>query len=102
MKNLYVGNLPYQVDETQLQECFTQEGFTVESVSLIRDRYSGASRGFAFVSISNDEEAERAIQALNGKDLSGRALVVNEARPRRESGDRGRGQGGGGGQSRNW
>lgn len=102
---LYVGNVPYQATEADLQELFTQAGVTVDTVNIIRDRFSGDPRGFAFVEIQNDEEAHRAIRACNGKDFLGRTLVVNEARPPREGGGRGggRGRGGGGrGPRRDW
>ena len=105
MKKLYVGNLPFQATEQELQDWFTGAGITVASANLIRDRFSGEPRGFGFVEISNDADADRAIQALNGKDFLGRALVVNEARPQREGGGGGggggggRGRGGGGGRS---
>ncbi|HWB99236.1 MAG TPA: hypothetical protein VG672_21150 [Bryobacteraceae bacterium] len=98
MKKLYVGNLPYQASEADLQNWFTQAGITVDSVTLMRDRYSGEARGFGFVEIP-DSELDRAIQACNGKDMLGRTLVVNEARPMREGGGGGgggRGPGGGG------
>jgi hypothetical protein len=98
VKKLYVGNVSYQANEEELNRWFAEAGFTVDSVSLIRDRYSGEPRGFGFVEIANDDEADRAIQTLNGKDFLGRNLVVNEARPMREGGGRGgRGGGGGGG-----
>ena len=100
MIKLYVGNLPFQANEESLRDWFANAGFTVSSVSLIRDRFSGDSRGFGFVEIGNDAEAQNAIQALNGKEFLGRALVVNEARPPRErtggGGDRPRSGGGGG------
>ncbi|MFQ5817584.1 MAG: RNA recognition motif domain-containing protein [Terriglobia bacterium] len=86
MKKLYVGNLPSQASEGDLQAWFAEAGITVDSVNLMRHRDSNQLRGFGFVEIGNDEEAERAIQALNGKDFLGRNLVVNEARPRREGG----------------
>ena len=99
---LYLGNVPYQATDGDLQNMFTQAGVTVDSVNIVRDRFSGEPRGFAFVEIGNDEEAQKAIRACNGKDLLGRTLVVNEARPPREGGGRGgagggRGRGGGGG-----
>jgi len=100
MKKLYIGNVPFQATEGDLQNLFTEAGVQVDSVNLIRDRYTDQPRGFAFVEISNDEEAEKAIQTLNGKDLLGRALVVNEARPPREGGGGGGGRGGGGGGGR--
>ena len=98
---LYVGNVPYQATEDDLQNMFTQAGVTVDGVNIVRDRFSGEPRGFAFVEIGNDEEAQRAIRSCNGKDLLGRTLVINEARPPREGGGggggRGRGGSGGGG-----
>ena len=95
MKKLYVGNLPYQVTDADLQNWFTQAGITVDSVSLMRDRLSGEARGFGFVEVP-DNEMDRAISACNGKQLMGRAIVVNEARPARESGGGERRAGGGG------
>ena len=97
---LYVGNVPYQATETDLQDWFAQAGVKVDHVDVIRDRFSGEPRGFAFAEIGNDEDAMRAIQSCNGKDFQGRTLVVNEARPPREGGGGGRGPGGGGGGGR--
>jgi len=94
---LFVGNLSFNTTENDLQDLFAAHG-TVISVDLIMDKFSGKSRGFAFVTMETKEGAQAAIQALNGKDLNGRDLTVNEARPREErprSG--GRGSGGGGG-----
>lgn len=101
MKKLYIGNIPYQATEGELQSWFEEAGIAVDSATLVRDRYSGEPRGFGFVEISNDSEAQRAIDVLNGKDFQGRALIVNEARPARERGfggrsGAGRGRGGGG------
>ena len=79
-KNIYVGGLPYAVAEDQLQELFSAYG-TVEVARVIIDRETGRSRGFGFVEMSSASEAEQAIQALNGSQLDGRRLVVNEARP---------------------
>jgi RNA recognition motif-containing protein len=90
MKKLYIGNLPYQATEADLQSWFAEAGVTVDTVTLMRDRYSGEARGFGFVELP-DGDADRAIQGCNGKDFLGRTLVVNEARPLREGG------GGGGG-----
>ncbi len=96
---LYVGNLPYSTTEDDLKEMFAAYG-TVTSVSLINDRETGRSKGFGFVEFENDDDAKKAIDALHGQDFGGRALVVNEARPktdrpeRREGGPRG-GNGGG-------
>jgi RNA recognition motif-containing protein len=77
---LYVGNLDYSVTGDQLAELFAQAG-TVASATVISDRNSGRSKGFGFVEMSNDEEAKKAIEMFNGKDLQGRDMVVNEARP---------------------
>jgi RNA recognition motif-containing protein len=94
---LYVGGLPYSVTEGRLQEIFAAHG-TVESAKLILDKFTGQSRGFGFVEMGSGGEAQRAIQALNGTQLAGRSLVVNEAKPmeRRDSGGRDRGNRGGG------
>lgn len=89
---IYVGNLSYSVDSEDLRTAFAEFG-TVESAEVIVDRNTNRSRGFGFVEMNNDEEAKAAIEGLNGKDLEGRALNVNEARPRRN--DSGRGGGGG-------
>jgi RNA recognition motif-containing protein len=97
VKKLYVGNLPFQASENELQEFFANAGITVANLTLVRDRQTGDPRGFGFVEIANDEEAERAIQSLNGQELMGRRLVVNEARPPRERTGFGGGRGGGGG-----
>jgi RNA recognition motif-containing protein len=92
-KNLYVGGLPYSVAEDQLKELFSAYG-TVEAARVITDRYTGQSRGFGFVEMASQEEAQKAIQALNDSQLEGRRLVVNEARPQeKRSGNR---YGGGG------
>ncbi len=90
---LYVGGLPYSVTETQLEEIFAAHG-TVESARVITDRMTGRSRGFGFVEMSSPEEAEVAMQKLNGTDLEGRSLTVNEAKPQQP---RSEGGGGGGG-----
>ena len=102
MKKLYVGNLPFQTTEDDLRDWFANAGVTQSVVQIIRDRFSGNSRGFAFVEVGNDTEADNAIQMLNGKDFQGRALIVNEARPQREHGGRGGGgrERGGGGRGR--
>lgn len=81
--NLFVGNLPYSMDSAKLEELFRQAG-NVASAKVISDKYSGRSRGFGFVEMATDEEAKKAIEMFNGKDVDGRALVVNEARPREE------------------
>jgi len=94
---IYVGNLSYQVTEEDLRQAFEQAG-QVESATIIKDKYSGQSKGFGFVEMPSQAEAQAAISELNGKDLKGRAINVNEARPRTESrGGRGGGYGGGGG-----
>jgi len=98
VKNLYVGNLPFSATEDTLHEFFSQSGVNPSAVNLIRDRFTGQSRGFAFVEISNDEEADRAVNSLNGQNFGGRNLVVNEARPQEQrGGGGGRGGGFGGG-----
>ena len=96
-KKLYVGNLSYQVDSSELEQLFGQHG-TVVSAQIINDRDTGRSKGFGFVEMGSDEEAQAAIAALNGQEHGGRALTVNEARPREErSGGGGGGRGGFGG-----
>ena len=97
---LYVGNVPYQATDEDLRNLFTLAGVSLESVNIVRDRFSGEPRGFAFVEIGNDEEAQKAIHTCNGKDLLGRTLVINEARPPREGGGGRTGSGGGGGRGR--
>ena len=92
-RKLYVGNLSYDVDSSQLQSLFEAHG-TVQSAEVINDRDTGRSKGFGFVEMGSDEEAQAAIAALNGQQHGGRALTVNEAKPRE---DRPRGGGGGGG-----
>jgi RNA recognition motif-containing protein len=87
-KNIYVGGLPYAVAEERLHELFSAYG-TVEAARVITDKYTGQSRGFGFVEMSSPAEAQQAIQALNGSQLDGRQLVVNEARPQeKRSGSR--------------
>ena len=94
-KKLYVGNLGYEVDSSSLEQMFTPHG-TVSSAQIITDRDTGRSKGFGFVEMGSDDEANAAIAGLNGKDHGGRALTVNEAKPR-ESRPTGGGYGGGGG-----
>ncbi|HWR54062.1 MAG TPA: RNA-binding protein [Bryobacteraceae bacterium] len=91
MTNIFVGNLSYQTSQEELEAAFGAYG-TVERVSIVRDRDTGQPRGFAFVEMTNAQEASKAIAGLNGKEINGRALNVNEARPREE-----RSGGGGGG-----
>jgi cold-inducible RNA-binding protein len=97
VKKLYIGNLPFSATEDQLNEWFSQVGVTPSGVNLIRDRFTGQSRGFAFVEVNNDEDADRAVNSLNGQNFGGRNLVVNEARPQAERSGGGGGRGGGGG-----
>ncbi len=97
-KKLYVGNLPFSATEQQLADMFAQSG-TVESAKIITDRDSGRSKGFGFIEMSSDAEAQAAISKFNGMDMGGRPLTVNEAKPMapREGGGGGRGGFGGGG-----
>jgi RNA recognition motif-containing protein len=98
-RKLYVGNLSYQTDSSELQEVFGQFG-TVESAEIISDRETGRSKGFGFVQMGTDDEAAAAIAGMNGKEVGGRALTVNEAKPKEPrpgGGGGGRGFGGGGG-----
>jgi RNA recognition motif-containing protein len=92
-RRLYVGNLPYTTGEAELQELFSRAG-TVESVRVMRDAATGRARGFAFVEMATDEEAQRAATELNQYQLGGRPLTVNEARPKPEGGFGGGGFGG--------
>ena len=82
-KRLFVGSLAYQVTQSELEKLFTDVG-VVESANLITDKFSGGSKGFGFVEMSTDEDAKKAIEQLNGKEVAGRNIVVNEARPREE------------------
>ena len=97
-KKLYVGNLTYSVADRDLEQMFAAHG-TVQSAQVIMDRDTGRSKGFGFVEMGSDQEAQAAIAALNGKEHDGRALTVNEARPRE---DRGGGRGGYGGGGRRY
>ena len=97
--NIFVGNLPYETSEADVQDSFAPFG-QIDEVRLITDRYSGRSKGFAFVDMPNGDEAKAAIEGLNGKDMQGRPLTVNEARPREDR--RPNGGGGGGGGQRRW
>ena len=87
--NIYVGNLPFETTEEELQVSFTEHG-EVSSARIITDRMTGRSRGFGFVEMPDNSQAEAAIQALNNKDFNGRPLTVNEAKPREDSGGGGR------------
>lgn len=117
-KKLYVGGLPYATTEDELREAFSQAG-AVESASIIMDRMTGRSKGFGFVEMASDEDAQKGIDLWNGKDFGGRTLTVNEARPMEErprgnnrgggygnggggGGGYGGGRGGNGGGGRNW
>ncbi len=109
MKNIFVGNLSFGATEDSIRSLFEAHG-TVERVSIVTDRDSGQPRGFGFVEMTNDDEAERAIAALNGREHGGRDLTVNEARPKGErsggggyrSGGGGNRSGGGSGRGRRW
>ena len=92
VKKLFVGNLPYSANETDIQNFFSAQGVTVDSVTVMRDKFTGQPRGFGFVEINDDGMAQRAVETCHGKDLMGRPLVVNEARPMtpREDGGGGR------------
>lgn len=83
MKKIFVGNLPWKTTDTDLKDMFSQNG-EVSKAEIVMDRETGRSRGFGFVEMTNDAEADSAVQAWNGKDMEGRALTVNEARPREE------------------
>ncbi len=95
MKKLFVGNIPHSTSEAELRALFEPHG-KVDQVSVVTDRDTGRSRGFAFVEMSDSAEAEKAIAALNGKELGGRALNINEARPKTDRGGSGPRSGGGG------
>jgi RNA recognition motif-containing protein len=94
MKNIYVGNLDFNIGEEELRQAFAAYG-QVDKVTVVTDRDTGQPRGFAFVEMANNEEAEKAINAMNGYQLGARALNVNEARPKTGGGGFGRGGGGG-------
>ena len=101
LKKLYVGNLSYRTTETELETAFASFGQVI-SAAIVRDRQTGDSRGFGFIEMNSDDEASAAIAALNGSQLSGRTLTVNEARPRAEQGGRSGGGGGYGGGGRGY
>jgi RNA recognition motif-containing protein len=105
VKKLYIGNLPYQCTEDSLREWFSSAGFSAGEITVVRDRMTGQSRGFGFVEFSSEDDAARAMQQLNGKDMMGRRLVINPANPPRQGDrgprrDRGDRSGGGGGRGR--
>jgi RNA recognition motif-containing protein len=99
MMKLYVGNLPFSTDDASLRSLFEQHG-EVASATVVMDRDTGRPRGFGFVEMTSDEQARAAVEALNGQDVGGRAIVVNEAKPRESRGGFGGGGGGGGGGGR--
>ncbi|HUV29688.1 MAG TPA: RNA-binding protein [Acidobacteriota bacterium] len=100
--NIYVGNLSFDTTEEQLRQAFEAFG-EISSVNIIKDKYTGESRGFAFVEMSDQSAATAAMNGLNGQELNGRTLNINEARPRTEGGSRGgRGGGYGSNRRRNW
>jgi RNA recognition motif-containing protein len=103
VKNIFVGNLSFGATEDAVRSMFEAYG-TVDRVSVVTDRETGRARGFGFVEMSADDEAERAIAALNGRELDGRSLNINEARPKEDRGGGGgyRGNGGGQRQNRRW
>jgi RNA recognition motif-containing protein len=101
MKNIFVGNLSFGATDESVRSLFASHG-TVERVNIVTDRETGQPRGFGFVEMTDDAEAGRAIAALNGKDLDGRALNVNEAHPKPAGGGGGRRSGGGGGNRDRW
>ena len=104
MKNIFVGNLSFDATEGAVRTMFEEYG-TVDRVNLVTDRETGRARGFGFVEMSSNAEADAAISALNGRELDGRALNVNEARPKEDRGGGGggyRGGGGGGGKNKRW
>jgi RNA recognition motif-containing protein len=100
-RKLYVGNLPYSATDSSLREAFSASG-TVDSVTLITDRDTGQSKGFAFVEMSTDQEAQAATQAMNGATLEGRALKVSEAKPKTSNGGGGNRRDYGGGYGRRY
>lgn len=101
MKKLYVGNLPFSTTDAELRTLFEPHG-AVASASIVIDRETGRSRGFGFVEMTNDNEAQAAIDAMNGQNVAGRPLMVNEARPREARGGFGGGGGGGGRSGGGW
>ncbi len=97
-RKLYVGNLPYSATEDELRDLFSEAG-AVDTVNVVRDNATGRARGFAFVEMASDADAQKAIEQFNEKQMGGRALAVNEARPKPQFGGGGGGYGGGGGNS---
>lgn len=93
--NIYVGNLPFSITDADLRETFSRFG-EVSQVNLISDKFTGESKGFGFVEMANNSQADAAIKGLNGTDLKGRNITVNQAKPKTEGGSRGGGGGGGG------
>ncbi len=100
-QKLYVGGLPYSVTDAQLEEIFAEHG-TVESARVISDKFTAQSRGFGFVEMNSNEDGQKAIDALNGKDLQGRTLTVNEARPQENRSGGGNNRRSGGGRPSRW
>lgn len=94
--NIFIGSLPFKIQEDEIREQFQRYG-EVASVKIITDKFSGRSKGFGFVEMSNDEEAQKAIEGLNGAEVGGRKIVVNKSEERKDSGNRGGYKGGGGG-----
>jgi RNA recognition motif-containing protein len=104
MKKLYVGNIPYSSTEAELRELFSEYG-EIESLKIMKDQFTDRSRGFGFIEMANEEDAKKAIEALDGKDFMGKSLKVNEAKPQQKRGgfqNRGSGYGGGRGTGRGW
>lgn len=101
MKNIFVGNLSFGVTEDAVRSLFEQYG-AVERVSIVTDRDTGRAKGFGFVEMTGDAEAERAINSLNGQELDGRNLTINEARPKEDRGGSRAGGGGGGARQKRW
>lgn len=100
-KKLFVGGLPYSTTDQELKDLFAQAG-TVESATIINDKMTGRSKGFGFVEMSSDDEAVKAVEMLNGKDVGGRSITVNEARPMEPRAPRGDRGGFGGGRGGRW
>ena len=86
MKKLFVGNLPYTANETDVQSFFADHGISIDSITVMRDRFTGQARGFAFAEINDDTVAQKAVETCHNQELMGRAVVVNEARPMTKDG----------------